>query len=379
MPVALGQVIMRPTGVAVLAILMFLGGATDIGIVVLLLYLGGVTVPTLVLLPSIQLVGDLLLILAIFPLLFAMFSFILGFGLWTGRPWAWTWTLVSSIIGLIVSAVALIVGFGLVGVVIYGAFIYYLTRGRVKSYFGRGAPTEAKQVVAASTAKYEQVTQPETARQAKKISKVEPIATQGRAPKIAGTLLLVAWIQSIFFTSIAEGLYPDYNFHLNLVSDLGVQTGSAAIWTASVLATGTLLIVAGFALSNFGKSRRQLLVTLTLTGVGLLGLGVFNENAFYSVHLIFSLLADAFAAISALVVSLKLAKGLFRYFSLIFGFLMLVGMILLYSGFFSASIASVVFILGSGFAERIVGLPELAWFIAFGGYLIGTSTTLSEQ
>lgn len=372
----------RPTGVSALAILMFLGGAVDIATAALLLFLGAVTIPTLALLPSIQLVGTLLLVLAIFPLIFAMFSFVLGFGLWMGRSWAWTWTLISSIIGLIVSVAGLIVGFGVVGVVVYAFFIFYLTRRRVKSYFGKGsAPTETKPIASASISEYEQAPQPETTPtlEVNKISKRTTIGGQNTTRKVAGVLFLVAWIQSIYLTAIAEGLYPNFNPSLNLVGDLGVQPQSAILWAASVIVTGVLLIIAGLVLSDLGKSHRELLVTFALMGVGLLGVAAFNENAFYDVHLVFSLLAFAFGAISALIVSLRLVKGVFRYFSLILGIMMLIGMVLLYTGFFVTPIASVVFALGSGFAERIISLPESVWFIAFGGYLIGTSATPSES
>ena len=381
-PLASEAEIRRPTGVSALAILMFLGGAVDIATAALLLFLGAVTIPTLVLLPGIQLVGTLLLVFAIFPLIFAMFSFVLGFGLWTGRSWAWTWTFISSIIGLVVSAAGLIVGFGLVGVVVYAIFIFYLTRGSVKSYFGKGiSPAGTKPIVTESISEYEQATQPEATptREMKKISKKATIGSQNRNRKVAGALFLVAWIQSIYFTSIAEGLYPNYNLQLNLVSDLGVQPQSAILWIASVLVTGILLIIAGLALSDFGKTHRELLVTFALTGVGLLGVGAFNENAFYNVNLAFSLLAFAFGAISALIVSLRLVKGLFRYLSLMFGIVMLIGMVLLYAGFFVAPIASIVFGLGKGFAERIIVLLESVWFIAFGAYLIGMSVAPSEN
>jgi hypothetical membrane protein len=368
----------RPTSVSALAILMFLGGAVDIATAALLLFLGAVTIPTLALLPSVQLVGTFVLVLAIFPLMFAMFSFVLGFGLWTGRGWAWTWTLISSIIGLIVSLAGLIVGFGLVGVVIYPIFIFYLTRGKVKSYFGKGiTPAETKPIAAALIAEYDQAIRPETGptREMKSISKKTTVDGQNGARKVAGVLFLVAWIQSIYFTSVAEGLHPNYNFRLNLVSDLGVQPQSAILWAASVFVTGVLLIIAGLVLSDFGRIHRELLVTFALTGVGLLGVAAFNENTFYNVQLVFSLLAFAFGAISALIVSLRLVKGVFRYFSLILGLVMLIGMVLLYAGFFVSPIASIFFALGKGFAERIIVLPESLWFIAFGGYLIGTSAT----
>jgi hypothetical membrane protein/uncharacterized membrane protein (DUF2068 family) len=371
----------RPTGVAVLSILMFLGGAGDIGLAGLLLFLGAVTLPTLAFLPSLRLAGTFLLLLSIIPLIFAIMSFVLGFGLWKGSRWAWIWTLISSIIGLIVSAAGLIIGFGLVGVVIYTVFIFYLTRGRVKSYFGRGpAPVGSEAAAAAPYSEYGQATIPETLPgELKRSSKKGTIGSQNRNRKLAGAFFLLAWIQSVVFTSIAEGLYPNYNLRTSLVSDLGVQPQSAIVWSASVIVTGVLVLIAGLALSDFGRGHKELLVTFTLTGVGLLGVGAFNENSFYVAHLVLSLLAFAFGAISSLLVSIRLVKGLFRYYSLILGLMMLIGMVILYAGLFVAPIASVFFALGQGFAERIIALPELIWFITFGAYLIGMSATPSEN
>jgi hypothetical membrane protein len=373
-PLPSARGVARPTGVAVLSIVMFLGGAADIAIAALLLFLGTVTIPMLAFLPNIELVGTLLLVLAILPLIFALFSFVLGFGLWTGRSWAWVWTLVSSIIGLIVSVVASLFIAPLVGVVIYAIFIFYLTRGNVKYYFGRSiAPAGGRPV-----SEYEQVARPGTTSELREI-KPSTIVGQNRNRQIAGTLFPIAWIQSIYFTLIAEGLYPNFSLQQNLISDLGVQPQSAIVWTATVIVLGVLVIIAGVALSDFLKSHRELLVTFVLVGVGLLGMGAMNENSFYYVNLAFFFLALTFGAISAIMISLRFVKGLFRYFSLILGVAMLIGIILLLAGFFFAPIASVVFALGRGVAETIIVVPESVWFIMFGGYLIGTSATPSED
>lgn len=370
----------RPTGVTVLSILMFLGGAVDIGTAALFLFLGAVTLPMLAFFPSLQLAGNLLLLLSIIPLIFAIISFVLGFGLWKGRSWAWTSTFISSIIGLIVSAVGLIIGFGLVGVVVYAVFIFYLTRGRVKFYFGKGTAPAGSEA-AASYSQYDQATRPETAPtlESDRISKEGTIGSQNRNRKLAGALFLLAWIQLIFFTSVAAGLYPNYNLQLNFVSDLGVQPQSAIVWTASVLVTGVLVIIAGLALSDFGRGHRELLVTFALTGVGLLGVAAFNENSFYAAHLVLSLLAFAFGAISSVFVSIRLVKGIFRYFSLILGVMLLIGMVILLTSLYVAPFASIFFALGKGFAERIIVLPEAIWFVTFGAYLIGISATPSEN
>ena len=139
------------------------------------------------------------------------------------------------------------------------------------------------------------------------------------------------------------------------------------------------MIIGGLALSDFGRGHRELLITFALSGVGLLGVAALNENTFYDAHLVLSLLAFAFGAISSLLVSIRLVKGLFRYFSLILGVMMLIGMVILYAGLFVAPIASIFFALGQGFAERIIVLPESIWFITFGAYLIGMSAPPSEN
>ena len=378
----LEQSTQRPTGVAVLSILMFLGGAVDIGIAGLLLFLGAVTLPMLAFLPNLQLAGTFLLLLSIIPLISAIISFVLGFGLWKGRSWAWTWTLISSILGLIVSVAGLITGVGLLGVVIYAIFIFYLTRGRVKFYFGKGAaPHGIEAVAAAPYYEYDQVAHPETipTQESDRISKERTIGNQNRNRKLAGVLFLLAWIQAIFFISIAEGLDPIYDLRLNFVTDLGVQPQSAIVWTASVVVAGVLVIIASLALSDFGREHRELLVTFALTGVGLLGVAAFNENTFYDAHIVLSLLAFAFGAISSILVSIRLVKGLFRYFSLILGLMMLIGTVILYASFYVAPLASIFFALGKGLAETIVVLPEAIWFITLGAYLIGMSATPSEN
>ena len=352
----------------------------DIGTAALFLFLGAVTLPTLALLPSIQLTGTLLLLLSIIPLIFAIISFVLGFGLWKGSSWAWTWTLISSIIGLIVSVAGLIIWFGLVGIVVYAVFIFYLTRGRVKFYFGKGSAPVGSEA-AASYSQYDQATRPEAAPtlESDRISTKRTIGSQNRNRKLAGAFFLVAWIQLIFFTLIAAGLYPNYNLQLNFVSDLGVQPQSAIVWTASMLVAGVLVIIAGLALSDFGRGHRELLVTLALTGVGLLGVAAFNENAFYDVHLALLSLAFAFGAISSLLVSIRLVKGIFRYFSIILGVMLLIGTVILLASLYVAPFASIFFALGKGFAETIIVLPEAIWFITFGAYLIGISATPSEN
>jgi len=71
-------------------------------------------------------------------------SFFLAYGLWRGRGWAWTWELISAIVGLAASVIALGAGIGLIGVASNALTIYYLTRTEVKAFFGKAPLLESK-------------------------------------------------------------------------------------------------------------------------------------------------------------------------------------------------------------------------------------------
>jgi uncharacterized membrane protein (DUF2068 family) len=88
--------------------------------------------------------GALFSVLSFGCFIFAIVAFILAYGLWNGRGWAWTWTLISSILGLIISIIGIAVGIGIIGIAVYATMIYYLTRARVKAFFGKGSgPTKS--------------------------------------------------------------------------------------------------------------------------------------------------------------------------------------------------------------------------------------------
>ena len=61
--------------------------------------------------------------------------FIMSWGLLKGKSWAWTITLILTIIGLIMSIVSL----NVIGVIIDVIILYYLFRPHVKAYFGKGS------------------------------------------------------------------------------------------------------------------------------------------------------------------------------------------------------------------------------------------------
>lgn len=71
----------------------------------------------------------------------AIVSFIVAYGLLKGKGWAWTVTLILSIISIVfnIITIATAANFGgIVSIIISGIIIYYLYRPHVKAYFGKG-------------------------------------------------------------------------------------------------------------------------------------------------------------------------------------------------------------------------------------------------
>ena len=70
----------------------------------------------------------------------AIVSFVVAYGLLKGLGWAWTITVILSIISIVLNAISIAAGNigGIVSIIISGIILYYIYRSPVKAYFGRG-------------------------------------------------------------------------------------------------------------------------------------------------------------------------------------------------------------------------------------------------
>jgi predicted membrane protein DUF2127 len=112
----------RPIGVTIIALLAILGGILFLvsGLLTLLIPLVGIFL------------GSGLFILG-------LAYFLMAYGLWKGKGWAWTLTLILSGIGIIVGIGSIVVGNlgSIFHTIINAIIIYYLYRPTVKSFFNR--------------------------------------------------------------------------------------------------------------------------------------------------------------------------------------------------------------------------------------------------
>jgi hypothetical protein len=133
----------RPLGVTILAILEAIGG---------IIYLAGILIIGLFLemirefMPGAMpeagflkgFIELIVLIATIVLLILGLVSFLLAYGLWTGKGWAWTLTFIFSIIGILLGLISL--PSGIISILINVLILYYLTRPHVKAFFGKAPP-----------------------------------------------------------------------------------------------------------------------------------------------------------------------------------------------------------------------------------------------
>lgn len=146
----------RPIGITLLTLLQVVIGIVDIliGLLVILAYV------VLAAFVGQTLIASALLLLALLAFGLGVFSFVLAYGLWTGKGWAWSLSVIGATIGIALGVLELIVvGFRveslayLVPIVLYIFMLIYLNTRAVKAFFGRtGGFAVGRAVVAAPVA-----------------------------------------------------------------------------------------------------------------------------------------------------------------------------------------------------------------------------------
>jgi lysylphosphatidylglycerol synthetase-like protein (DUF2156 family) len=126
----------RPLGVTIIAILIVIAG-----ILTLLVGIGSIAIGPLTAL------GLVFVAAGVVSLVIGIAYLVMGYGLWKGKGWAWTISMIVLIIGIIIKLISLprAVASGsnfsedIVSIAISAFILYYLYRPHVKAYFGKTA------------------------------------------------------------------------------------------------------------------------------------------------------------------------------------------------------------------------------------------------
>jgi len=134
----------KPTGITILVAFEALSS--------LLLLMGGIALITLgrfaaemvpVPIPR-ALVGAFVSLFGVVFLVLGITGFVVCWGMWTGKGWAWSVALVLVVIGAVIGLASL--PGGVVGLAVNGFIAYYLWQPHVKAFFSKGVQAPAQPV-----------------------------------------------------------------------------------------------------------------------------------------------------------------------------------------------------------------------------------------
>ena len=175
-----------------------------------------------------------------------------------------------------------------------------------------------------------------------------------------GLWLFLAGLELLFMVHLSEMLYPGYSISEDYISDLGVgPMPSRAVFASAVILFGVMVIVAA-SLFRRRSERSMIWLLLLLSGIGAIGVGVFDMDSWPWIHRVSALLAFLFGNVAALY-SRRLVRPPVSHVFAVLGLVGLSALALFGAGIYLG--------LGIGGMERMILYPAMCWAIGFGAYL----------
>jgi hypothetical membrane protein len=206
----------------------------------------------------------------------------------------------------------------------------------------------------------------------------------------AGVLFMFGSVLFLLLTTASESIYPNFSLQTNAISDLAaVGTSTTIIEETAILGLGVCWTLGAYYLfRETGRSKKMGLYVLP--GVGFLLAGLSPENVNIVIHSIGAPFAFGFGAVAALL-SYRIIRSQFRYFSIALGALSLASTLVIFIGGQlvgpCGSCAGNVpgytqrleeLGLGLGGWESMIIYPLIIWLIGFGSYLLASSDLREE-
>lgn len=176
-----------------------------------------------------------------------------------------------------------------------------------------------------------------------------------------GLWLFLGGLEILFLVHLAEFMYPGYSVSKDYISKLGVgPTDVKAVFMAALLLFGAIALLTAYLLRQ--RSKKPLVwLFLALSGIGAIGVAIFDMNAFSEVHAAFAVTAFLFGNL-AVIVSSKMVRPPLSWLFVILGLIGLVALPLMGT---DTDLG-----LGIGGMERLIFYPPMFWALGFGGYLL---------
>lgn len=197
---------------------------------------------------------------------------------------------------------------------------------------------------------------------------VDSISGIAAGLKSPGLWIFVGGAEALFLVHIAEFLYPDYSVSESYISDLGTgPMPSSAIFAAAVILFGLMALVA-VVLLHQRLRKPWFWILLALSGVGAIGVGIFDMDFAPMIHRVSAFFAFFFGNLAA-IYSYKLVRPPLSHVFVILGLTGLAALALYGSRIFLG--------LGIGGMERMIFYPAMFWALGFGAYMFAEDRTSS--
>ncbi len=177
-----------------------------------------------------------------------------------------------------------------------------------------------------------------------------------------GLWLLVAGLEMLFLERIAEFIYPGYDPAQQVISALGVgPTNAMIVFVAALLLFGAMALVTAWLLRREQLGRSRVWIFLGISGVGAIGVAIFNMDDFSIVHAVFALLAFIFGNLAS-IFSYRLVRSPLSWIFVFLGLLGLAALVLFGTDTYLG--------IGRGGMERLIFYPPMLWALGYGAYLL---------
>ena len=208
-------------------------------------------------------------------------------------------------------------------------------------------------------------------RETVRIGSIEAVLGDGR--NVAGVLFFALAAQFMTVIMLAAAMVPGYDFNAAAISDLGVFPETALLFNVSLVVVGVFNLLGGYAFYRT-HGKRWLLALFVVAGVGAIVAGVFPLGT-SDLHSLGALLAFLFFNLQALGTATRLA-GPMKAISILLGLAGLVFVVLMILG--DGGNAAAFGVIGHGGTERMIVYPPMMWLVAFGGYLVASTSAHAE-
>ena len=199
--------------------------------------------------------------------------------------------------------------------------------------------------------------------------------------KLAGFLLFISSLMLTLGFIAAEALYPNYDFSINKLSDLGarapvsmwpmpesdviIHQPSALIFNSVCTVIGLLIVVTSWLIVK-GSGSKILAALLFLVGIGAVIVGLLTEQM-GMIHYMGAMLVFILGPLAAIASSRSVKRPL-NYLFIVTGLISLAFVPIVAMDVFSALSTNTVAITGA--AENMIVYPFFLWMLAFGTYLV---------